>query len=64
MNPKSCLKFEVEVGVGALQPDATINDEIRTTYKVVNPVCQESAAAAKKPVTSCKKSQIAALRIV
>lgn len=30
---------------GAPQPDATINDEMRTAYKVVNPVCQECKAA-------------------
>ena len=42
-----------------MEPEARINDETRAIYKVVNPVCQECAAAGKRPVTSCKKSRMA-----
>ena len=42
-----------------MEPEARINDETRATYNVVNPVCQECAAAGKRPVASCKKSRMA-----
>lgn len=55
-----CRKFEdICCWCGALGPEARIDDETRAIYKVVNPVCQECAAAGKRPVESCKKSQMA-----
>ena len=41
-----------------MEPQTRINDETRAIYKVVNPVCQECAAAGKRPVTSYKKSRM------
>ena len=42
-----------------MEPEAIINDDTRAIYTVVNPVCQECAAAGKRPVASCKKSRMA-----
>ena len=44
-----CRKFEdICCWCGALGPEARIDDETRAIYKVVNPVCQECAAVAKR----------------
>ena len=42
-----------------MEPEVRIDEEKRAIYKVVNPVCQECAAAGKRPVASCKKSPMA-----
>ena len=45
----SCRKFEeISTWCDALEPEARIKDKTRAIYKVVNPVCQECAAVARR----------------
>ena len=51
----SCGKFEeICCWRGASEPEARTSDATRVINNVGNPVCQECAAAGKRPVAICK----------